>query len=191
MADIVLIAPPERDELMRCLRTRLEDLGLSLRVIAEGMLGADSPIDFVTVDPSGRVQLVLVSTRGEDLALVGHALAQRAWVTPRLRDWLKLSPELGIRPERGVGVVLLAPSFGSGVIAAAQALEPESAALATYRCVRNGGAVEVLLDTPAFAPAPRPKSPPPRAVSHDPTRFRTGLTDDDLGVSPEEERDLS
>ena len=51
MADLAIIPPPERRELMRCLRARLEDLGLSLRVVAEGMLGADSPIDFVTVDP--------------------------------------------------------------------------------------------------------------------------------------------
>jgi hypothetical protein len=160
---------PDRSVLLRGLRERLGDLELSLRVIAEGILGADAPIDFVTVDPGGRVQLVLVSSQGEDPAVVGQALAQRDWVSLRLRDWLKLSPELGIRPERGVGVVLLAPSFSSGVIAAAQAVEPDAATLVSYRYGRAGDPVAVALDTPAFRP--RADSVSSSRSQHDPLTF--------------------
>jgi hypothetical protein len=149
--------PPQRSpaQVLRSLRERLGDPGLSLRLVAEGILGADSPIDFVTVDSAGRVTLVLVSPDGEDPILVGHALAQREWVAARLRDWLMLSPKLGIRPERGVGLVLVAPSFGSGVVAAAQTLEPDAATLVSYRWVRHGDAPEMVLDTPARPPGRR------------------------------------
>ncbi len=160
------VAPQRgRAQLLGCLRERLGDLGLSLRLVGEGMLGADSPIDFVTVDPEGGVQLILVHAQGQDPALVGHALAQRDWVAARLRDWLMLSPDLGIRPERGVGLLLLAPSFSSSVIAAAQALEPDAATLVSYRCTLNGDAMEVALDTPAArsvaGPRRRRSFPPP------------------------------
>jgi hypothetical protein len=160
---------PDRAVLLRDLRERLGDLEMSLRVVAEGILGADAPIDFVTVDPGGRVQLVLVSAQGEDPALVGQALAQRDWVSLRLRDWLMLSPELGIRPERGVGVILLAPSFSSGVIAAAQAVEPDAATLVSYRYGRAGDAVTVALDTPACRP--RADSVSSSGSQHDPVTF--------------------
>ena len=160
---------PDRAVLLRDLRERLGDLEMSLRVVAEGILGADAPIDFVTVDPGGRVQLVLVSAQGEDPALVGQALAQRDWVSLRLRDWLMLSPGLGIRPERGVGVVLLAPSFSSGVIAAAQAVEPDAATLVSYRYGRAGDAVTVALDTPACRP--RADSVSSSGSQHDPVTF--------------------
>jgi len=163
-----------RAQLLRCLRERLGELGLSLRLVAEGIHGADALIDFVTVDSGGRVQLILVGTDGEDPVFVGHALAQRDWVAARLSDWLMLSPKLGIRPERGVGLVLLAPSFGSGVVAAAQALEPDAATLVSYRCALNGDALEVVLDTPACPPgrrseaAGRARSGPSRPCSRRP-----------------------
>ena len=170
---------PDRTALLRGLRERLGDLELSLRVVAEGILGADSPIDFVTVDPGGRVLLVLVSSQGEDPAVVGQATAQRDWVAARLRDWLMLSPELGIRPERGVGLVLLAPSFSSSVIAAAHAVEPDAATLVSYRCGRPGDPDAVVLDTPAFRPGPdstpadrSPTDPAPFYPGH-PERSRT------------------
>lgn len=155
------------EALIRGLREKLDNLGLSLRVVAEGMLGADSPIDLVTVDPGGGVKLIFVSSQGEDPALVGHALAQRDWVSPRLRDWLKLSPDLGIRPERGVGLLLLAPSFSSGVIAAAQATEPDAVMLASYRRLRGGG---LELDTPTGMPSGLSPATGPRHAARHPSR---------------------
>jgi len=160
-----------RAALIRDLRESLDDLGLSLRVVAEEMLGADSPIDLVTVDAGGRVQLVFVSSQGEDPALVGHALAQRDWATPRLRDWLMLSPELGIRPERGVGLLLLAPSFSSSVIAAAQAVQPDAVTLASYRSRPQGG---VAFDTPAGTSHCNPVELAPRRAASGAPRLRSG-----------------
>jgi hypothetical protein len=65
---------------------------------------------------------------------------------------------------------------------------PETARLATYRCLRNGTGVGVLVEwlhpipeaaTRAQAPAGRESAP-----------FRTGLSDADLGLTAEELRDF-
>jgi len=177
---------PPRADLLRQLRPRIDELAPGLRIVAENLLGADARIDFVGVETSGRVVLVIVGTDEEDLALVGRALAQRAWVEARLRDWLQLAPNLGVRPESGVRVWLLAPRFGAESLAAARAAG--GVALGSYRCVRNGGLepdalVEALaegseLEMPAFAP---PRAPAP---------FRTGLSDAELGLTVAERREF-
>ena len=102
MPDLALTAPPPRPELLRQLRLRLGDAAPGLRLLAEGLLGADSPIDFVGIDAEGRAVIILVGDPGGDLELVTRGLAQKAWVGPRLRDWLQLAPKLGVRPELGV-----------------------------------------------------------------------------------------
>ena len=43
------------------------------------------------------------------------------WVEARLRDWRQLAPGLGLRPEAGVRVWLLAPRFRTESLAAARA----------------------------------------------------------------------
>ncbi len=184
MPEITLVAPPARPDLRRAVRTRLADLGLTLRVIAEDLLGADGAIDLVTLDPEGGVVLVLLADDGGDLELVGRALAQRAWVEPRLRDWMQLAPRLGIAADAPVRVLLLAPAFGAAALTAAQALGPAVADLATYRCVRNGGAVEVLLERLRG----RPRAD--RASAGTLSAFRSGLGDADLSLTPEERSDL-
>jgi hypothetical protein len=151
-----------------------------LRLVAESLLGADSPIDFVGVDAEGRTVIVLVGNPGGDLELVARGLAQRAWVQPRLRDWLQLAPHLGVRPEAGVRLLLLSTGFRAESRAAAAALAPGAPELILYRCVRNGAGVDALLEPLEIAPAaPAPTAP-----------FRTGLTDADLGISPEERREF-
>jgi hypothetical protein len=155
------------------------------RLLAERLLGAESRIDFVTLDASGRVVLILVGDEGDDMELVGRGLAQRAWVESRLRDWLQLAPDLGARPEAGVKVLLVCPSLRPETLAAVGQLAPQTLELAVYRCVRNGARVETLVETVAAAP-PKPDlsvgQPDPIPVPS----FRTGLTDSDLGLSPEE-----
>ena len=183
MPEIRLVGTPQRSELRRAVRARLADLRLVLRVIAEDVLGAEGPIDWVALDPQGGVVLVLLGSEGEDLALVGRALAQRAWVEPRLRDWIQLAPRLGLEATAPVRVALLAPAFGPGALAAAGALGPSVAVLASYRCVRNGGAVEVLLE-PLRDTRPREECPTPASS------FRSGLSDADLSLSAEERSDL-
>ena len=186
MSELALTSLPPRADLLRQLRPRIDELAPGLRIVAEGLLGVEARIDFVGVETSGRVVLVIVGTDEEDLALVGRALAQRAWVEARLRDWLQLAPGLGMRPESGVRVWLLAPRFGAESLAAARAAG--GVLLGTYRCVRNGGVdtdalVEALtegsdLDAPACVP--------PRAAA----QFRTGLDDAELGLTAAERREF-
>ena len=156
----------------------------TLRVVAEGVLGADSNIDFVGIDPTGRVVLVFIGEEGGDLELVGRAIAQRAWVEPRIRDWLQLAPNLGLRPGAGTRAVLLCPSFRYETEAAAAALGDQALSLVRYRYLQNGGNLEILIepigrDFARGSTAPRPDHPgaPP---------FRTGLSHEDLGLTAEE-----
>ena len=179
MPDLALTAPPPRPELLRQLRLRLGDAAPGLRLVAEGLLGADSPIDFVGIDAEGRAVIVLVGDPGGDLELVTRGLAQKAWVGPRLRDWLQLAPHLGVRPEIGVRLLLLCPGFRTESRAAAASLAPDAPELILYRCVRNGAGIDALLEPLHHAPAAPAAAP-----------FRTGLTDADLGISPEEQREF-
>ena len=178
MPDLAFTAPPPRPELLRQLRLRLGEAAPGLRLVAEGLLGADSPIDFVGIDAEGRTVIVLVGDPGGDLELVTRGLAQKAWVEPRLRDWLQLAPHLALRPELGVRVLLLCPGFRAESRVAVSALAPPE--LVLYRCVRNGAGVDALLEPLSSAPSA------PAAVAP----FRTGLTDADLGISPEERREF-
>jgi hypothetical protein len=157
-------------------------------VIAEEILGAETRIDWVALEPGGGVCAVLVGGAGEDLQLVARALAQRAWLAPRLGDWLQIAPRLGLRPEAGVRALILCPGFASEVLAAAGALGPGVLSLASYRCVRDASGVSVLLEpvlgagSPAEAVATHPQ--------HAPEPFRTGLSDIDLGLTPDERREF-
>lgn len=192
MPDLRLIAPPPRDELVVQLRGRLGHAVPGLRVLAERLLGADSTIDFVALDPTGRVVLILVGDRDEDLELIARGLAQRAWVSARLRDWTQLAPNLGLEPDAGVRVVLACPAFGIEASAALRALGSGVMSAVTYRCVQAGVGFEVLLEHP-FAMDPEPAGeplsttrPPATHSQNGPGSFRTGLSDADLGLTPEE-----
>ena len=156
-------------------------------MIAEEVLGADATIDWVALEPGGRAVVALVGEAGQDLELVARALAQRAWLEPRIRDWLKLAPRIGLRPEAGVRALLICPAFRGEALAAARSLGPEVLSLASYRCVRDGSIVTVLLEPVALAPgtADAAEAPPPALEP-----FRTGLSDLDLGLTPEERREF-
>jgi hypothetical protein len=178
------LAPvPSRPELRHRLRTRLPEILPGLRFAAEGLLGAEAPIDLVAVEPSGRAVLLLVGDAGEDLELVGRALAQRAWVEARLGDWLQLAPHLGIRPQAGARVVLLCPAFRPETLAAVRSLGPDGPSLVAYRCIRNGGEVAVLLEPLANSTAPRASDSLATGGS---AHFRSGLSEADLGLTAEE-----
>ena len=162
-----------------------------LRVLAEDVLGADSTIDLVTVDPAGRIVLVLVADDEQGAALLTRGLAQRAWVIPRLRDWLQLGPGLEISGTAPVVVRLLCPSFSPETRAAAETL---SGAIELFVCrpVRNGSETGVLLEPLLPGPAKpidgRPTSEPPARSPG--SRFRSGLSEDDLALSPDEIREF-
>ena len=200
MPELSFAPAPPRDELLRQLRQRLPEALPGLRWVATDVLGEGARIDFVGVGDDGHVALVLVGDAGEDLALVARALAQRAWLEPRLRDWIQLAPDLGLRPEAGVRVLLLCPAFGSESRSAARALGESAPMLVSYRCVRNGAGVEPLLDAPDPAPAlpgragasemARPSRPETSPAGAAPSGFRTGLTEADLQIRLEEGREL-
>jgi hypothetical protein len=176
-----------RPELRAALR-RSSPFEPPLDIVAEDVLGAEGPIDLVGVDPGGRVVAVLVGEPGEDRELLTRGLAQRAWLRPRLRDWLKLQPALPFSPEAPVAAWLLCASFGPDSLAAAAEIGAELVELFALRCVQNGSEAAVLVD--------RLSAPPPvrqRASTASPapgSRFRSGLSEQDLGLSPEEIRDF-
>jgi hypothetical protein len=184
---MTLTASPPRPELLRQLSARLGELIPGVRVLAECILGAGSPIDLVAVEPSGRVALVMVGADGEDLELVGRGLAQRAWVQPRLGDWLQLAPHLGVRPEAGVKIWVICPTIRPEALAAAAQLGPDAFGMAVYRCVHNGSSPETLVEVLSGGLPPRAEPPAP-STAHpiEAPAFRTGLTDADLGLTAEE-----
>ena len=188
---------PARSETLRQLRSRLPKLPDPLEIIAEQVLGLESRIDFVAKDSRGQVVLVFLADRGSDLGLLADSLAQRSWMEPRVADWVKLAPHLGLRPQLGVRVLLLASHLDPRTIAAAKSLEGHIAGperrilgpdrrilgperrildLGICRPVRNGAGLEILIDLL--------ESPPPtRVPAAEPvtSRFRTGLRAEDLG----------
>lgn len=184
MADLALAQPPRRSQLTEGLRARLGEVVPALQLIAEGVLGADSSIDFVGVEPAGRVVLILIGEEGDDLELIGRAVAQRAWVEPRIRDWVQLAPNLGVRPGAGVRAVLLCPAFGHATQAAAAALGSEVVSLVRYHYLQNRGNFEILIE-PITREAPH-GSIPRRPDRSDAPPFRTGLSHEDLGLTAEE-----
>jgi len=188
LVDLTLAQPPQRAQLLEGLRPRLGEAVPALRLIAEGVLGADSPIDFVGVEPTGRVVLVLVGEGGDDLELIGRALAQRAWVEPRIRDWVQLAPNLGVRPGAGARAILLCPSFRRETETAAAALGERAVCLLRYRCVRNGESLEILVEPIAREVAREALAARPIAASL--PAFRTGLSYEDLGLTAEEQIEL-
>jgi hypothetical protein len=173
VSELRFVPPPSRAALRRALRGAIARLGRPLRALAEDVCGLGGTIDLVAAEPSGRVVLVLVAEAGEDLELVGHALAQRAWLAPRLGDWLQLAPDLGIRSHETPSLLLVAPDFGDRARAAAAAVDAEGIGLARYRCVADdaGGPARVLLET-ITAGSGAAGAGARRSV------FRTGLTDD-------------
>jgi hypothetical protein len=186
MSRIALAPAPPDPALRSLLRSRLGDLGLALRVLAEDVAGLDASIDAVTIDLRGTVVLVLIETAGRDLELLANAFAQRDWVRDRLPDWLKLAPALGFQPEAPIRLLLLAPAFGPRTLAAVRASDPEGIDLAIYRCVRNGAETDVLLEPLRVAGGEL--ACPDEAAVLAAAPFRTGLTDADLELTPAEHR---
>lgn len=206
MPDLRLITPPAREPLLRGLRLRLREVVPGWRPLAEALLGAESRIDFVGLEPNGRVVIVLVGEAGEDLELVSRGLAQAEWVKARLGDWLQLAPELPLRAQAGVRAQLLCTAFRPQARAAARALGSARIGLATYRWVQNGSRlealVEILLDdentSDVDCEAPPILEDATATASETPEQeqggrgdealpaFRSNLDDDDLGLSPDE-----
>ena len=165
-----------RSELLRRLRGRLPKLADPLEIVAEQILGLESRIDFVARDRRGQVVLVFLADRGSDLVLLADSLAQRSWMEPRVADWLKLAPQLGLRPELGVRVLLLAPDLDPRTVVAAKSIEGAGIDLGICRPVSNGAGIELLVDV--LGGAPRRSAAVVEPIA---SRFRTGLRAEDIG----------
>ena len=192
MPEIALAPPPPRSELLRQVSGRIRELVPRGQLLAVGIQGAESPIDFVVLEPGGAVVLVLVADPGHDLEQVGLALAQRAWVEARLHDWLQLAPDLAVRPEAGVRVCLLCASLRPETVAAARPLGTGVLELATYRCIRTREGVGLLVERTERPAAAMPEAPAvePAETPVPLPSFRTGLRDIDLGITAEERAGL-
>jgi len=195
LPELRLIAPPDRPALLAQLRSRLGHAAPGARLLAEGLHGADSTIDFVAIEPTGAVVVVLVGDHDEDLELVGRALAQRAWVEKRLGDWAQLAPGLGLRADAPVRALLLCPAYRAESRLAIDAVGRNVMTAGLYRCLQDGAGLAVVIEQLGFADAevqPAPSSQEPVGPAAAPTSapFRTGLTDADLGLTPEEKREF-
>lgn len=188
-APLRYIAGLPRQQLRDAIR-RAEPFEPKLRILAEDVLGGDTYIDFIAVDPDGRVLLVLIGEEGEDQGLLTQALAERAFVRPRLRDWLQLAPNLGVSATAPVVALLLCPEFSSETRAAAADLGPDVVGLSGLRCIQNGSEVAVLLEPLRLASMPARRQPAVEATPERPARFRSGLSSDDLGLTQQEIREF-
>ena len=203
MAELEWQGEVQTGSLRRALRQALRRTSPDWRVVAEGFLAATSPIDLLAIGARG--QLIGLRAAASEPAdggarLLARALSDLAWLTPRVEDFHKLAPELGLRPLAPPCVALFAPDFDAEVLGAvthlSSLLGPDRLALTRYRALRQQGQLTLLLepvgkDTPQTAAAPPDDLPlaPPRPSSPlvdppSPSAFRTGLTDADLRSEP-------
>jgi len=197
LAELRIVPPRAREDLLDAICLRTGDLHASLRILARDVLGAGSTIDLVAADASGQVVLVMVAEADEDLASFTRAIAQRAWVAPRVRDWMQLAPDLGVRPDAPVTVSLLAPSFRPETRVAAGAFGDDAVTLSTYRWIRAGSSDAVLFERhalgrqtvakPLHPPAAGATEPAPAAPSLD-APYRAGGSVPRRATAPRAER---
>jgi hypothetical protein len=213
------VAPPPRGRLLAGLGALLPSLPDPLYLVAEQVVGLEGEIDAVARDARGRAVAIRVAEPGSDLAAFTDLLAQRDWLEPRLRDWLKLSPGLGIRPELGVAGLLLAGEFDARTVAAARSIREDDLRLARLLAFEWQGTLQLVIEpaSPGARPEPArirdldpptqhddsngngrqathsevpqvPREPRTSLIELGPqtaaleSRFRTGLSDEELGL---------
>lgn len=172
-----------RGELRRAIREELQAIDPSLRVLAENVLGEVSRIDLLAIDGARRPVLILIAGENEDLACVSRGLALRAWVRARVGDWIQLAPDLEFCAEAGVRTIVVCRAFDPETRSAAENLGPAIVELATWHQLRNGSAARLVLQGIPLGRTTGESLAQDRTV---PAPFRSGLTDEDLDLSPSE-----
>ena len=204
MAELEWEGHPDRPSLRRAIRHRLRRLDPGIRVIAEGFLAEASAIDLLAVGGEGEIISIRIGRDGEDGALLTQSLADLSWLRPRITDFLKLAPSLGLEPSAEPRAMLFCPEFQRETRAAVENFPARSIELATYHCLRQQGQLSVLLATESPArpqtgeptrtemnpPGPIAQREAPRVDLPSPARFRTGLSDADLVLEVDEQKPL-
>lgn len=142
----------DRSSLMRALAAEPGRIEPGLQVFLDDAVGLEGPIDLVARDARGGAVVIGVAD-GDDLLALAHTLAQRAWLTPRIRDWARLAPHLKLVPALGVRAILCSPQFDARSEALARTLgEP---AVRLHRIDGFAG----LSPSPARVPDAGPTAP--------------------------------
>lgn len=210
MSGLLRVAAPPRARVLAGLSGLLVALPEPLHALLEQVTGLEGEIDLVARDGRGRAVAVSLAAEGQDLAALADLLAQCDWLRPRLRDWLKLNPALGVNPELGVRGLLLAPEFGPRTVAAARSVGSDDLSLGRVSAFEWQGGLQLAVEplalgalrsrSGAAAPGPAVENGPAREAGSDgragrlslaevgpgvaalESRFRTGLQDDELGL---------
>jgi hypothetical protein len=214
MAELEWEGRPERPSLRRAIRHRLRRFDPTIRVVAEGFLAEASAIDLLAVGGEGEIISIRIGRGGDDVALLTQSLADLTWLRPRLADFLKLAPGLGLEPSAEPRAMLFCPEFARETHAAVENFPLRSIELATYHCLRQHGQLSVLLETgspsrPQSVHGPASdtdsaclisqretpaqtdsKSSEQPASATQASGFRTGLSDADLRLEVEEKKIL-
>jgi hypothetical protein len=214
LAELEWEGRPEQPILRRAIRHRLKRFDPTIRVIAEGFLAEASAIDLLAVGGEGEMITIRIGRGGDDVALLTQSLADLTWLRPRLADFLKLAPGLGLEPSALPRAMLFCPDFARETRAAVENFPARSVELLSYHCLRQQGQLSVLLESwnssrescaarPASDehPPDRPARPGPTEHVHpkpskrpsdppNPSNFRTGLKDADLRIDDLEEEKI-
>ncbi|MEM9175723.1 MAG: hypothetical protein AAGC67_10850, partial [Myxococcota bacterium] len=125
MAELEWQEPIETGSLRRALRQALRRARPGWRVVAEGFLGATTPIDLLAIGERGELICVRASADADGGALLlARALSDLGWIAPRVADLHKLAPELGLSPLARPRAQLFATEFDPDVLAAAEQVGP-------------------------------------------------------------------
>jgi hypothetical protein len=205
LAELEWEGRPERPSLRRAIRHQLRRLDPTIRVVAEAFLGEESPIDLLAVGGEGEIISIRIGQDAEDARLLTQSLADLTWLRPRLGDFLKLAPGLGIEPSAEPRAMIFSTHFARETRAAVENFPSRQIELLTYHCFRQQGQLAVLFEAcaPPHAHFPTHDAREPRTAGHahpledpsltsppSPSGFRTGLRDRDLVSALEEEKKL-
>ena len=205
MADLEWAGRPERPSLRRAIRHEMRRVDPTIRVVAENFLAESSPIDLLAVGAEGEMISLRISSNEDEMALLTRALADLTWLRPRLADFLKLAPGLGIEPSAEPRAILFATNFNAEIHSAVKNFPARSIELLTYHCFRQQGQLSVLFENAMAAgnrrsqdagrETPRstvigPDRREPLAGSPSPSSFRTGLTEADLRDDADDRDDV-
>lgn len=211
MAELEWQATPERASLRRALRHALRRHVPSLRVVAEDFLAESTPIDLLAVGAEGELVSVRIGEESIQTHLFTRAMADLAWLGPRVMDLSKLAPGLGLEPSAEPRALIFCPLFSSETRLAAESLPTRSLELFQYRNLRQQGQLVLLLerckpvsppearsqmrphrrdfdrlsvtvtDSSTFTPDPEPSNPP---LSKGPSRVASDPLNNLLAAAP-------